>query len=181
MTKKLFCQHKKLISKETDAKSGKTILNVSLNYNKYKFPIKSCEFKYLRPGFLFKSNITRELLNGVEVAQGGNIGSIFADHLKASKKNMLTRIIHVSINSKSTSLSNKANIINLQTSDIADKVSLIGKTFENSQVETVLFGNSYEVKLSDDISAFLHSGQVDNRDEKKFVKNDTINKVIIKE
>lgn len=172
----------KLISVVTDSKTGKTILTVSQNYHKYKFPIKSCEFKYLRPGFLFKSNMTRELLNGVEVAYGGNIGSIFSDHLKTnSKKNFLTRIIHVSVNSKSTSLSSKTNIVNLHISDANEKISLVGKIFENAKVENVLFGNSYEVQLTENTNAFLHNGQTDSRDEKKFVQNDTIPKVVVKE
>ena len=174
----------KLISLERDSKTGKNLLNVSLNHQKYKFPIKSCDFKVLRPGFLFKSNTTRELLNGVEVAFGGNIGSIFCDHLKTNsntKKNILTRIIHVSVNSKSTSLSTKTNVINLITNDLEEKINLVGKLFENVKIENVLFGNSYEVQLTEKSSAFLHSNQIDNREENKFDTSDSIPKVMVKE
>ena len=57
-----------------------------MNQNKLKFGIKKLDFTQIRPGFLFKANQTRDLLNGIEVAFAGNLGSIFIDHLKQSTK-----------------------------------------------------------------------------------------------
>ena len=50
-------------------------ISVSLIIQKYKFPIKSLDFSIIRPGFLFKGNVIKTLMNGIEVSFGGNIGT----------------------------------------------------------------------------------------------------------
>lgn len=183
----------KLVNIETS--NDKTILTVSLDLSKNKFQVKKCDFKLLRPGFLFKANQTRELVNGIEVAFGGNIGTIFTDHLKSSdsssNKNLQSRIIHVSVSKSCASLSSKKNIVSLKVDEIEKKKLLVGKVFNKAKVEKCLYGNSYAVNLiqeegsestdSTPISAFLHSCQTENREAKPLLQDEEIEKVLVKE
>ena len=52
-------------SNSNNSKNKKLTLDISLNLDKYHFPIKSIDFNSLRPGFLFKSNTIRNLTNGI--------------------------------------------------------------------------------------------------------------------
>jgi hypothetical protein len=63
----------KVIKVQHNSKNKKYQIDVSLNLEKYHFPIKAIDFNSLRPGFLFKSNVIRSLTNGVEISFGGNI------------------------------------------------------------------------------------------------------------
>ena len=84
-----------------------------MNFDKYHFPIKAIDFSLLRPGFLFKADVIRNLVNGVEVSFGTNLGTIFADHLQSEKKekNIIVRVIHLSLNKKLASLSSLSNMV----------------------------------------------------------------------
>lgn len=150
----------KIIKIET-SKAG-IILHVSLNQNKHKFGIKKLEFSQIRPGFMFKANQTRELLNGVEVAFAGNIGSIFTDHLKQSKKNknFHVRVIHVSVAKKNVSLSALTHVTNLYTDNVLEKFKMIGKTYKDAIIQQEVFGGSYLVKLDDNQTGFIHKKNV---------------------
>jgi len=76
----------KVIKVSHNSKNKKIQIDVSLNLDKYHFPIKSIDFNSLRPGFLFKSNTLRNLTNGIEISFGGNIGTIFTDQISQEKK-----------------------------------------------------------------------------------------------
>ena len=130
-------------------KNKKIEISVSLNLQKYKFPIKTIEFSNIRPGFLFKGNITRNLINGNEVSFGGNLGTIFIDHIKNEKKdkNLFVRVVHFSLKRKMCSLSSLDQIRNLSIENIKEKEKLIGKRFD-AKVIKILFGNSYLVELT---------------------------------
>ena len=130
-------------------KDKKIEISVSLNLQKYKFPIKTIDFSNIRPGFLFKGNITRNLINGSEISFGGNLGTIFIDHIKNEKKdkNLFVRVVHFSLKRKMCSLSSLDQIRNLNIENIKDKEDLIGKRFD-AKVIKILFGNSYLVELT---------------------------------
>ncbi len=155
-------------------------LHVSLNPNKLKFGIKKIEFSQIRPGFLFKTNLTRELLNGIEVAFAGNIGSIFSDHLKNStkkSKNFLVRVTHVSVAKKNIGLSALTHITNLYCENILEKNKLVDNLFKNVKLDQELFGGSFLVNITENQIGFIHKkniGEVDfdNKHNKKENKED---------
>ena len=62
--------------------------------------------------FIFKADVIRNLVNGVEISFGSNVGTIFTDHLQNDKKekNIMIRIIHLFLNKKLASLSSLNNI-----------------------------------------------------------------------
>ena len=66
-------------------KSKKYQIDISMNLDKYHFPIKTIDFSLIRPGFLFKADVIRNLVNGVEISFGSNLGTIFSDHLQNDK------------------------------------------------------------------------------------------------
>jgi rRNA biogenesis protein RRP5 len=167
---------------KVDNKKEKLTITVSLNHSKYKFPInvKSLNFKALRPGFLFKANETRDLMNGIEVAFCGNIGSIFQDHKVKKDKNIPCRIIHLSMNKQAISLSSNKNIIGLKNNDIEDKLATVGQIYENVKVEEALYGGSYTLSVSEEQKAFLHKSHTED-EMKKHDANDVIEKVCVKE
>ena len=158
--------------KENDVK----IIHVSLDQEKHKKPLRLVDFSLLKPGFLFKSSITRDLQNGVEVAYGGNLGGIFIDHLRKGK-GFLSRIIHIGKN-HTVALSNKSNIVNLETKDILNKQAQVGSLYENILVKELLFGNSFELRINDK-KAFLHKINIDSNQILK--QNDIIPKIRVKE
>ena len=131
-----------------NSKTKKIQIDISLNLEKYHFPIKSLDFNSLRPGFLFKSNVIRSLTNGVEISFGGNIGSIFLDQMPNEKKekNIMVRIIHLSLNKKMASLSALTHIKKLFVENIEEKGGLIGK-FCYAKITKILYGGSCQSKL----------------------------------
>ena len=171
----------KVIKVNNNPKNKKLQIDVSLNIEKYHFPIKSIDFNSLRPGFLFKANVIRSLTNGVEISFGGNIGSIFIDQMPNEKKekNIIVRIIHLSLNKKMASLSALSNIKKLFNDNIEEKGKLVGKTC-SAKITKILYGGSCQSKLiqknednNEDIiiaeNAFLH---VKNFPEFKKGEND---------
>ncbi len=142
------------------------VLWVSLNPSKLKFGVKKIEFSQIRPGFLFKANMTRELLNGIEVAFAGNIGSIFADHLKAAtkkSKNFLVRVTHISVSKKTLSLSALTHITNLHTENTLEKHQLVGRVLENVRLEQEVYGGSFIVDLiAENATGFIHKKNIGN-------------------
>ena len=151
------------------------LVQVTMNQNKLKFGIKKLDFTQIRPGFLFKANQTRDLLNGIEVAFAGNLGSIFIDHLKQStkkNKNLYVRVIHVAVARKNLSLSALTNITNLHNDLLGAKGSLVGNTFKSVKLSHEIFGGSYLVNLSDNQAGFIHKkniilGETKNEKSKK--------------
>ena len=129
-------------------KNKKYQIDISMNLDKYHFTIKSIDFNSLRPGFLFKANVMRTLVNGVEIAFGSNLGTIFADHLQNEKKekNIMVRVIHLSLNKKLASLSSLSNIKKLYDENISEKEKLIG-TICTTKVDKILYGGSCQVEL----------------------------------
>jgi hypothetical protein len=111
-------------------------VSVSLNPENSILPIHDLDFKFLKPGFLFKTEVTRELLNGSEVAFGGNIGGIFIDHMKKGAT-ALSRVIHVGANY--ISLSSLKHITNLYIPEVEKKLALQGRLFENIPVDKKSF------------------------------------------
>ena len=148
-SKKIVSYYFFKVIKINNNKDKKIEIIVSLNLQKYKFPIKTIDFSNIRPGFLFKGNITRNLINGSEISFGGNIGTIFIDHIKNDKKdkNLFVRVVHFSLKRKMCSLSSLDQIRNLNIENIKDKENLIGKRFD-AKVIKILFGNSYLVELT---------------------------------
>ena len=130
-------------------KSKKYQIDISMNLDKYHFPIKTIDFSLIRPGFLFKADVIRNLVNGVEISFGSNLGTIFSDHLQNDKKekNIIVRIIHLSLNKKLASLSSLNNIKKLAVENVPEKESLIGKIC-STKVEKILYGGSCQVELS---------------------------------
>ena len=130
-------------------KKKKYQIDISMNLEKYHFPIKNLDFNFLRPGFLFKADVMRNLINGVEISFGGNLGTIFADHLQNEKKekNIMVRVIHISLNKKLASLSSLSNIKKLCVENVQEKEKLIG-TICSTKVEKILYGGSCQVELS---------------------------------
>jgi len=156
-------------------------LEVSLNINKLKFGIKKLDFSQIRPGFLFKANLTRELLNGIEVAFAGNIGTIFSDHLKIMNKktnNFYVRVIHISVTKKNISLSSLTHITNLYNEKIEEKFNLIGNVYKNSILDKELYGGSFLIKFSEEQIGFIHKNNISDldidilaHDKEKYVEN----------
>ena len=130
-------------------KKKKYQIDISMNLDKYHFPIKSIDFNYLRPGFLFKADVVRNLVNGVEISFGTNLGTIFADQLQNEKKekNIMVRVIHLSLNKKLAGLSSLSNIKKLFVEDVEEKEKLIGKIC-STKVNKILYGGSCQVELS---------------------------------
>ena len=130
-------------------KKKKYQIDISMNFDKYHFPIKAIDFSFLRPGFLFKADVIRTLVNGVEVSFGTNLGTIFADHLQSEKKekNIIVRVIHLSLNKKLASLSSLSNIKKLNVENVSEKEKLIGKIC-STKVSKLLYGGSCQVELS---------------------------------
>ena len=124
-------------------KKKKYQIDISMNLDKYHFPIKSIDFNYLRPGFIFKADVIRNLVNGVEISFGSNIGTIFVDQLQNEKKekNIMVRVIHLSLNKKLASLSSLSNIKKLCVEDVEEKEKLIGKIC-STKVNKILYGGS---------------------------------------
>ena len=162
-------------------------IDISMNFDKYHFPIKAIDFSLLRPGFLFKADVIRNLVNGVEVSFGTNLVTIFADHLQSEKKekNIIVRVIHLSLNKKLASLSSLSNIKKLNVENVSEKEKLIG-TICSTKVSKLLYGGSCQVELSitDEnnkkkiisSNAFLHCKnfphvKIDKKDEKKDKKD----------
>ena len=129
-------------------KSKKFQIDVSLNLDKYHFPIKTIEFNLLRPGFLFKANVIRNLSNGIEISFGGNVGSIFVDQVPNEKKekNIMARIIHLSLNKKFCGLSAMSHIKKLLVENVNEKENLIGKLCA-MKVTKILYGGSAQGQL----------------------------------
>ena len=138
----------KVIKTFLNPKNKKLQIDVSLNLEKYHFPIKTIDFNSLRPGFLFKANVIRNLTNGVEISFGGNIGSIFLDQMPNEKKekNIMVRIIHLSLNKKMAGLSALPHIKKLYVDNIEEKESLVGK-FCSVKITKLLYGGSCQGKL----------------------------------
>ena len=76
----------KVIKTLHNSKTKKYQIDISLNLDKYHFPIKNIEFNSLRPGFLFKADVIRSLTNGFEISFRGCVGSIFVDEWQMKKK-----------------------------------------------------------------------------------------------
>ena len=155
-----------------DKKSKQYNITVTLNVDSYKFGVKSIDFQYIRPGFLFKANVTRDLANGKEVSFGGNIGSMFIDHVKDEQKtkNIMVRVVHVATSKKTCSLSSLSHIKNLNVEDIDNKEQLIGKKFEKGKIVKLLYGKSFLVSIEDgdkSFNAFLHNNNVKFENEPK--------------
>ena len=178
-------------------KKKKYQIDISMNLDKYHFPIKSIDFNYLRPGFIFKADVIRNLVNGVEISFGSNIGTIFVDQLQNEKKekNIMVRVIHLSLNKKLASLSSLSNIKKLCVEDVEEKEKLIGKIC-STKVNKILYGGSCQVELSINdennnkkiisSNAFLHCKnfphvKFDKKDEKKTEKNEKKQKMEIEE
>ena len=138
----------KVIKTLHNSKTKKYQIDISLNLDKYHFPIKNIEFNSLRPGFLFKADVIRSLTNGFEISFGGNVGSIFVDQMPNEKKekNIMVRIIHLSLNKKMASLSALSHIKKLFLDNIKEKENLIGKLC-SVQITKVLYGGSCQGKL----------------------------------
>ena len=138
----------KVIKVSKNSKNKKLQIDISLNIDKYHFPIKSIDFNSLRPGFLFKANVIRNLINGVEISFGSNIGSVFIDQMPNEKKekNIMVRIIHLSLNKKMASLSALSNIKKLYVDNIKEKEELIGISC-SAQITKILYGGSCQSKL----------------------------------
>ena len=171
---------------KTYYKQKKLNIDVSIDITKHKFPLKSLDFPYIRPGFLFKANITRELSNGKECAYGGNIGSIFIDHVynETKTKNILVRVIHVATSKRKCGLSSLPHIKTLTIADIKTKRKLIGQTSSNAKVTKLLYGNSLQVSIrlnSTEYLAFMHKNHIKTNNNKETQLNDTFPLVYIKE
>ena len=138
----------KVVKAFHNQKTKKFQIDVSINLDKYHFPIKSIDFNSLRPGFLFKANVMRNLTNGVEISFGGNIGSIFIDQMPNEKKekNLMVRIIHLSLNKKMASLSALPHIKKLCIDNIKEKGNLVGKIC-SIKITKELYGGSCQGKL----------------------------------
>ena len=145
-------------------KKKKYQIDISMNLDKYHFPIKTIDFNYLRPGFLFKADVMRTLVNGVEISFGSNLGTIFADHMHNEKKekNIMVRVIHLSLNKKLASLSSLSNIKKLYNENIQEKEKLIG-TICSTKVSKILYGGSCQVELS----------TIDENNEKKIISSNS--------
>ena len=145
-------------------KKKKYQIDISMNLDKYHFPIKTIDFNYLRPGFLFKADVMRTLVNGVEIAFGSNLGTIFSDHIQNEKKekNIMVRVIHLSLNKKLASLSSLSNIKKLYDENIPEKEKLIG-TICSTKVNKILYGGSCQVELS----------TIDENKEKKVISSNS--------
>ena len=145
-------------------KKKKYQIDISMNLDKYHFPIKTIDFNYLRPGFLFKADVMRTLVNGVEIAFGSNLGTIFSDHIQNEKKekNIMVRVIHLSLNKKLASLSSLSNIKKLYDENIPEKEKLIG-TICSTKVNKILYGGSCQVELS----------TIDENNEKKVISSNS--------
>ena len=143
-------------------KKKKYQIDISMNFDKYHFPIKNIDFNSLRPGFIFKADVIRNLVNGVEISFGSNIGTIFSDHLLNDKKekNIMVRVIHVSLNKKIASLSSLQNIKKLCVENVEEKEHLIGKIC-STKVSKILYGGSCQVELS----------EMDENKEKKIISS----------
>ena len=177
----------KVIKKTFDKKSKKYLITVSLNSSDNKLNIKNIDFNILKPGFLFKGNFTKKMINGTEVSFGGNLGYIFIDHIKNENKNknVLMRIIHVAINKKTTALSTLNNIVKLFDEDVEKKNNLIGKRYD-AIVEKLLYGKAYQCKLFNDEEknkenennnlgmnkAFLHSNNIPKNNNNNINNNE---------
>ena len=138
----------KVIKTVNNPKTKKLQIDVSINIEKYHFPIKSIDFNSLRPGFLFKANVIRNLTNGVEVSFGGNLGSVFIDQMTNEKKekNLMVRVIHLSLNKKMASLSTLPHIKKLFIDNIKEKGHLVG-TICSIKITKELYGGSCQGKL----------------------------------
>jgi hypothetical protein len=145
-------------------KKKKYQIDISMNLDKYHFPIKTIDFNYLRPGFLFKADVMRTLVNGVEIAFGSNLGTTFSDHIQNEKKekNIMVRVIHLSLNKKLASLSSLSNIKKLYDENIPEKEKLIG-TICSTKVNKILYGGSCQVELS----------TIDENNEKKVISSNS--------
>ena len=165
------------VIKINNNKDKKIEIIVSLNLQKYKFPIKTIDFSNIRPGFLFKGNITRILVNGSEISFGGNIGTIFIDHIKNEKKdkNIFVRVVHFSLKKKTCSLSSLDQIRTLTIENINDKQNLIGQRF-NAKVIKILFGNSYLVELNKIDNNEDENNKKEKRKLKAFLHNSNLPK-----
>ena len=171
----------KVVKAAFDKKNKCVNLDVSLNYDKYKFTVKTIGFETVRPGMLFKANVTRDLTNGKEITFGGNLGTIFVDHLKdeTKTKNIYVRVIHVAVSKRTCSLSSLPHIRKLKVDDINDKEKLIGKKF-SGKIEKILFGQSFIVSSQEgELKAFLHNNNIENPNEINV--NDEIPSLYIKE
>ena len=129
-------------------KKKKYQIDISMNFDKYHFPIKNIDFNFLRPGFLFKADVIRNLINGVEISFGSNVGTIFIDHLQNEKKekNIMVRVIHLSLSKKVASLSSLSHIKKLLVENVSEKEKLIG-TICSTKVSKILYGGSCQVEL----------------------------------
>lgn len=179
---------------KTYYKHKKLNIDVSIDITKHKFPLKSLDFPHIRPGFLFKANITRELSNGKECAYGGNIGSIFIDHVhnETKTKNILVRVVHVATSKRKCGLSSLPHIKTLSIADIKTKRKLIGQTASNAKVTKLLYGNSLQVSIqlnSNEYFAFMHKNHIhpanssssNTTTDKETQINDTFPLVYVKE
>ena len=175
---------------KTYYKHKKLNIDVSIDITTHKFPLKSLDFPHIRPGFLFKANITRELSNGKECAYGGNIGSIFIDHVhnETKTKNILVRVVHVATSKRRCGLSSLPHIKALTIADIKTKRKLIGQTASNAKVTKLLYGNSLQVSIqlnSNEYFAFMHKNHIQpvnsSNTDKETQINDTFPLVYIKE
>ena len=138
----------RVIKTFNNQKIKKFQIDISINLDKYHFPIKTIDFNSLRPGFLFKANVIRNLTNGVEISFGGNIGSVFNDQMTNEKKekNIMVRIIHLSLNKKMASLSALPHIKKLVIDNINEKGNLVGKIC-SIKITKELYGGSCQGKL----------------------------------
>ena len=163
-----------LFFKAVDVRQTNEDIIVSLEVGGEQVPVNHCAREDIRPGFLFKCSVGKELENGSEVSFAAGGGGIFTDHNKKGNA-FLARVILVTKDGQ-VSLSARDNVKKLITVGAADKISVIGKTFENVKLEQKLFGGSFACTLGNK-RAYIHSKYV----ESEAVSGQFLPKVAVKE
>ena len=131
----------------------------------------------LKPGYLVSAKIVKLFENGLELSfLGGMRGTVFADHLNKDSiakyktgEKLQARVISQDVAGKKTTLSLLPQIIQLESKKRKCKV---GEIFEDVKVDKILFGNSFLIKLGDDLKGFLHKSNIPKEDEEESEQED---------
>lgn len=102
--------------------------------------------------------------NGVEISfLGGMTGTVFIDHMareavtkfKVGEK-VQARCVSHDVQTKHTTLSMLPHILEMSVKELCEA----GALFEKVKVSKVMYGDSYQVKLSDTLVGFLHKSHL---------------------
>ena len=126
----------------------------------------------LKPGYLVSAKIVKLFENGLELSfLGGMRGTVFIDHLNKdsiakykTREKLQARVISQDVAGKKTTLSLLPKFIQLESQKKKFKV---GEIFEDVKVEKIIFGNSFLIKLRDDLKGFLHKSNIPKEEEEE--------------